>query len=74
MPYQKDPDYKQSFIFSIKNLLNNIPVDITIFDSHQTVEIYTEESNISLLESLPMVKKVYEVGDRGMLADERIFV
>ncbi len=67
MPYHRDKDYKESFIFSIKNILNNILIDITFFDTYGTVEVETEKTNISLLESLPLVDKVYEIADRGMI-------
>lgn len=75
MPYQQDPDFRDSLVFGIKSRLGNVPVDITLFDDYGTMEVdVTSLEEAHQLYELPQVGLIYSSGDREMLCSPRTIV
>jgi hypothetical protein len=76
LPYQDDPDYRDSIVAAIRSVLSDAPIDITLLgNGYRRVEVDTDEAGARVLgERLDQFTMFRPSVDRGMLAGERVIV
>lgn len=74
LPYHQDKDYQDSFINTIKRVLDNRLIDITLLPTYGTVEVIATKQEVQELQCLPQIGTSWTSVDRGMESGPRTVI